>query len=383
MSGFSFVQSAHGGSSLNAPTLAYASNNTAGNLLILAARLSSTGQTLAITDSQSNTWTQAATQVQTTDGHTAYLWYAANCAGGANTVTITQSGSGTNSNNYVIAEYSGAAAASPLDKTASAQTNTTAVSTSGNTATTSGPSELMIGVATASGSNNGALTPITLGGIAGTQRDQALTLAGFKIALMDAVTTAAGAVGLSATWGTTTYNVTGIIATFQPAGTPLTGQVVTTGKGFPVASPAGIPTGQAITSGYGSFALSIGVLNTGQQIVSAQGAMFAGSLTGLRVTSGNPGVCIPGVAVSVPGLLIVSGVGVLGNQAAQRVSLPTAPPTTRSVNMQALCYEVAGPVPPYPIYQFSRGRVFIKRPYQNDAAGEVAGANSSGGGPGL
>lgn len=64
-------------------------------------------------------------------------------------------------------------------------------------------------------------------------------------------------------------------------------------------------------------------------------------------------------------------------------NIPTAPPVKRQVNMLALSYEVAGPLQPYPIYQFSRGRTFWKRPYENPFAGLIAGQSSSGGGPGL
>ena len=64
-------------------------------------------------------------------------------------------------------------------------------------------------------------------------------------------------------------------------------------------------------------------------------------------------------------------------------NIPTAPPTKRTVSMQALCYEVAGPLQPYPLYQFSRGRTFWKRPYENPFAGLIPGQSSAGGGPGL
>jgi len=382
---FAYVQGANnGGGAGPTQTLAYTSNNTVGNLLVCAVRLSSTGNTITVTDSQGNGgWTQAAAQGQTTDVHTNYLWYCANCKAGANTITVTEAGGATSNIDILIAEYSGVATVTPiLDKTASAQTNGSATFSSGNTATTTNPTELLIGSATSSSGNSGLPTANTFGSSVSATGRLGSPGGGVKLFLFDGVTTATGAYAASATWSAS-GNGTSIIATFLPPGVALTGQAVTSGKGSVSPAATANPTGLTVTSGQGAPVAAISVPLTGLAIVSAQGTLKTNLIiAGLGITSGQ-GVTIPGSSIPMSGLTIVSAYGTMKGTAQQRTNLPSAPPTVRSVNMQALCYEVDGPVRAYPIYQFSRGRVFIKRPYENPAAGEVPGSSSSGGGPGL
>lgn len=84
---------------------AYPSNNTAGNLLIAFADVGGTTDTLTIADSNSNTWVQLYQDNTHQPGVTFAVWYALNCAGGANTVTV----SGTTSllGGVAIGEWSG------------------------------------------------------------------------------------------------------------------------------------------------------------------------------------------------------------------------------------------------------------------------------------
>ena len=100
------------GGASGAASLAFASNNTVGSLLICIFR-SSTGAT--VSDSQGNSWHAAIAQSNGTIRELG-IWYALNCKSGANTVTVT----GSFFSAQVIAEYSGVATASALGTTNSA-----------------------------------------------------------------------------------------------------------------------------------------------------------------------------------------------------------------------------------------------------------------------
>ena len=124
------------GGASGAASLAFASNNTVGSLLICIFR-SSTGAT--VSDSQGNSWHAAIAQSNVSDRDIELgIWYALNCKSGANTVTVTGAFLV-----QVIAEYSGVATASALGTTNSA---TGGVSASYNSGTvTSTRSALFIG----------------------------------------------------------------------------------------------------------------------------------------------------------------------------------------------------------------------------------------------
>ena len=94
-------------------SLAFASNNTVGSLLICIFR-SDIGAT--VSDSKGNSWHAAIAQSNVSDRDQELgIWYALNCKSGANTVTVTGP-----FNAQVIAEYSGVATASALGTTNSA-----------------------------------------------------------------------------------------------------------------------------------------------------------------------------------------------------------------------------------------------------------------------
>ena len=122
------------GGASGAASLAFASNNTVGSLLICIFR-SDIGAT--VSDSQGNSWHAAIAQSNGTIRELG-IWYALNCKSGANTVTVTGAFLV-----QVIAEYSGVATASALGTTNSA---TGGVSGSYNSGTvTSTRSALFIG----------------------------------------------------------------------------------------------------------------------------------------------------------------------------------------------------------------------------------------------
>jgi Putative Ig domain len=121
---------------LTAVSTAFGANNTAGNLIIAFVRMSTSTQTVTVTDSLGNVYTQAAAAVQIADGSQVHLFYARNILGGANTVTATFSAS----NNHpwlAVYEYRGLSTTAPLDQTASGTGSGTAASTAPTPTTTS------------------------------------------------------------------------------------------------------------------------------------------------------------------------------------------------------------------------------------------------------
>lgn len=122
-SGITLLQSTSTqGTAVASVSLAFPSGNTAGNLIIAFIRMSSTNQTVSVTDSLGNNYADAVSQAQSSDGHQVHVFYARNIAGGANTITASFS-SANNHPWLAIYEYSGLSTANPLDRTAAAQGN--------------------------------------------------------------------------------------------------------------------------------------------------------------------------------------------------------------------------------------------------------------------
>ena len=132
-------------------SLAFATNNTAGNFIAVCIRAGTSGQVFTVTDSQGNSYQQAsqlAVTVGSTNGNALAIYYASNIAGGANTVTVSDTTSDTL--RFAILEYSGVARSNALDVTVSSQ-GTSSSPSSGNATTTQG-GDLLIGAVAALGS---------------------------------------------------------------------------------------------------------------------------------------------------------------------------------------------------------------------------------------
>ncbi|HWC19698.1 MAG TPA: hypothetical protein VG498_21980, partial [Terriglobales bacterium] len=127
------------------PTLSqsFPTANTARNLIIAFVRMSTTSQTVQVSDTRGNVYQDAVQQGQSIDGHQTHIFYASNIASGPNTVTA--SFSDTNNHPWLaIYEYSGVDPVAPLDKTAHAE-GSGSVANSGATQTTSSSTELIFG----------------------------------------------------------------------------------------------------------------------------------------------------------------------------------------------------------------------------------------------
>jgi hypothetical protein len=129
-----------------ASSVTFSSNNTAGNLIILALDWNSQAvSVLSVTDTKGNVYSAAAPPVNGDSGNLGswrdQIFYAKNIGGGANTVNVEFSGAVTAE--IYIHEYSGADQSSPLDVTASS-VGASATPDSGSK-TTNFPNELVFG----------------------------------------------------------------------------------------------------------------------------------------------------------------------------------------------------------------------------------------------
>src|SRR5436309_2425334 len=115
-------------------SLAFNSNNTAGNWIGVVIRAGKTGQVFTVTDSRGNTYRRAIQFNETIDSTTLGIFYAENIASGANTITVSDTITGTM--RYAILEYSGVAMANSLDGAAVAGQGTDASPKSGILMTT-------------------------------------------------------------------------------------------------------------------------------------------------------------------------------------------------------------------------------------------------------
>jgi len=152
-----------GGSSIN---VAFSSNNTAGNLIVISSPWQSSGSpTASISDTEGNTYATAVGRLahNLTNPFYSQIWYAKNIKGGANTVTITYSqslaGVGAGAD-MEIDEYSGLDASNPFDVSGSATGSSAAVSSS--TSTTNAANELIVGLYGGQGGTSSAGSGFTL-----------------------------------------------------------------------------------------------------------------------------------------------------------------------------------------------------------------------------
>ncbi len=129
------------GSAVGSVSVAFPVANSTGNLIIAFVRMSTSTQTVTLTDTASNVFIEAVGQAQIADGSQVHLFYAKNIPGVTNTVKATFSAS----NNHpwlAIYEYQGLNATNPLDQIAQAQ-GASATPSSGATPTTTSANELV------------------------------------------------------------------------------------------------------------------------------------------------------------------------------------------------------------------------------------------------
>lgn len=185
-------------------TAAYGSNVTAGNLLIVAGYSSnaSVTPTLAVSDTQGNAWTSAC-EVSGWGGtpQDAQIFYAIAKTTGANTVTLTTSGSDT-FRRVCIHEYSGC---DTLDQV-STNTGASGTTVSSGNVTTTVAAELLFG------------WMISGSGVTSAGSGETLRQTEGSESTMDQVVSSTGSYAITAP--TSDSDWAGLIATFYAAGPP-------------------------------------------------------------------------------------------------------------------------------------------------------------------
>jgi hypothetical protein len=135
--------------------LAFTSNNTAGNLLVVVGR-NNGNVSPTIADTQGNTWVLLI-QDNWRANNSFFVYYALNCKAGANTITLTAASTLIS---FSIAEFSGVQAVSALDQSTFTDTGLgtwTAIDSGGITPTKAG--DLIVGVQ----GNGTSATTVSLG----------------------------------------------------------------------------------------------------------------------------------------------------------------------------------------------------------------------------
>jgi hypothetical protein len=248
-------------------TLTFPSNNTASNWIAVSIRAGTANEIFTVTDTNGNTYRKAIQFNLTVSGGTIGIFYAENIAGGANTVTVSDTALATL--RFAILEYSGVATSGSLDGVAVTQGNS-ASPNSGSVTTTANGDLLLGSIMTANAETYTA-------GIGYRIEESVPAEPGTKLITEDQVQAAAGAAAASATlrvagtWaaGIAAFKVTGsgggTAPTITSAGSIMftvavagSFTVTTTGTPIPSLSESGtLPAGVMFTdNGNGSAMLS-------------------------------------------------------------------------------------------------------------------------------
>jgi hypothetical protein len=171
-------------------SLAFPSNNTAGNWIAVCIRAATPSQVFTVSDTKGNTYHKAISFNEFTDGMTLGIYYAENIAAGSNNVTVSDTNSAAL--RFAILEYSGIATSSSLDGIPTGAYGTSATPASANMTTISNGDLILGNISTA---NPNSYTPGT--GFTGEQYVPALP--NTKLLAEDMIQPGAGVVASSAT----------------------------------------------------------------------------------------------------------------------------------------------------------------------------------------
>lgn len=196
--------------STTSSTLAFTSNNTAGNFIAVVIRAGKAGQVFTISDSRGNAYKKAVSFNMTVDADTLGIYYAENIAGGANTVTVSDSILGTL--RFAILEYSGVTLANSLDVLAVAEGFGNAAS-SGNLVPSLSGELLLGGIVTADSESFTA-------GVGFKIEDSVPAAGSAKLITEDQVQSTVSAVAATASLGSTDPWASALVAFKSLAGAP-------------------------------------------------------------------------------------------------------------------------------------------------------------------
>jgi hypothetical protein len=240
-------------------TLAFPSSNTAGNFIAVVIRAGKTGQLFTVTDSRGNTYLKAMQFNETIDSTTLGIFYAENIAGGANTITVSDTISGTM--RFGILEYSGVAMANSLDGAAVASQGTGASLNSGIITTTASGDLVLAGMSTANAANFTA-------GSGYLPRDFVPAEPNTKLLVEDRIQSVAGNISANASLGTSD-NWGAVAAAFK------SGATVPPPTFTPPSNLAAAPSGPAQVNLSWTAAMETGGILTGYLIERCTGSSCA------------------------------------------------------------------------------------------------------------
>jgi chitodextrinase len=271
--GITLVQNANkDAGTTTSSSLAFATNNASGNWIGVAVRAGQTSQTISVTDTRGNTYRKAAQLNETVDGTTLAFYYAENIAGGANSVTVSDTIDG-GTLRFAILEYAGIATASSLDAIAAAEGSSTAPN-SGSATTTAG-GNLIIGlVATANPATFTAGSGYVI-------QDRVPAAPNSKLIVEDRRQPTPGAAAVTVTLGATD-NWGALLAAFKPATADTTSPTAPAGLATTVISDS------QINLSWGAATDNVAVTNyLVERCAGVSCATFAqiGSATGLTFSS--------------------------------------------------------------------------------------------------
>jgi hypothetical protein len=288
-------------------TLAFNSNNTAGNWIAVVIRAGKAGQVLTVSDSRGNSYHAAIQYNVTTDapnGDTLGVFYAENIAGGANTVTVTESIT-NNTLRFAILEYSGVALANSLDVVSTAQ-GTSATANSGNALTTASGDLLLGAILTGNPATFTAATGYTV-------EERIPASPNTKLAAEDQIQATAGTVSAGVTFGASDSWGAGLAAFKAGSGGGTTGPSI---------------TGLNPTSGVVGTSVTI----TGTNFGATQGTSTV-SFNGTAATPtswSTASIAIPVPTGATTGNVVVTVGGIASNGVTFTVTVP--PPSITSLN---------------------------------------------------
>jgi hypothetical protein len=270
-----------------ASSLAFQSNNTAGNWIAVVIRAGGSGQVFTLSDSLHNTYRTAAklnVTVDTPNGDSLGVFYAEKIAGGANTITVSDTISGTL--RFAIFEYSGVAPANSFDA-ASTNQGTSNSPNSGNAAATANGDLLLGALMTANPATFTAASGYKIEGFVPAEPNSKL-IAEDQIQSGAGVTSAGATLSASDHWGA-------ILVAFKAASsTAATSPTITS------LNPTLGPVGTAVTIRGTNFGASQGtstiVFNGAKATPSSWGATSIVAPVPVGATTGTLVVTVGGVA---------------------------------------------------------------------------------------
>jgi hypothetical protein len=192
-------------------SLAFTTNNTAGNFIAVVIRAGKPSQVFTVSDSRGNTYRQAIQFNEFADGETIGIFYAENIAAGSNTVTVSDTISGQTLR-FAILEYSGIMSANSLDVTA--VTSGSGTSPNSGNATTLSSGDLLLGeIATAD-------TPVFTAGSGYKIEEAVPSQPNAKLIVEDMIQASAGTASASASLSVSEIWAAGLAAFRSASGGP-------------------------------------------------------------------------------------------------------------------------------------------------------------------